>query len=282
MAALLVLDFDGTMTDAEEEGRPFRGGYLEDTATLLGRSLDEVLALAERFEAEVAADPQAHGWVYGGEIVAPASVDPYLRVMPVVRKIFDTFEAFANEGERNRLLDGILYKYNYLKTLTAFRDGAREALVALEGTDTYVVTNSHTDAVANKILTLGETPGGENALGWLVERVHGLARKYVVDDAFDLVPRDLSLPGLARPVKLRRKSYFDVLEALRAKVGAEWAEVAVCGDIFELDLALPLAMGARVGLVANAFTPEYERAFVQAHPLGRVVESLAELVDFVR
>lgn len=282
MSTVLVLDFDGTVTDAEQEGLPFRDGYLEDVATLLGRSLDEVLAMAAPFEAEVAASPQAHGWVFGGEIVAPASVDPYLRVMPVVRKIFDACSAFMDEGERNRLLDGVLYKYNYLKTLTAFRPGARELLCALEGTHSWVVTNSHTDAVAAKISRLGENPDGTNALGWLVERVHGRARKYVLDDSFDRVPDDLHLPGLSRPVKLRRKNYFEVLDALRADAGAEWSEVAVCGDIFELDLALPLAMGARVGLVANEFTPDYERAFVESHPRGRIVKTLAEIVDFVR
>lgn len=282
MATLLVLDFDGTMTDAEQEGLPFRGGYLEDVATLVGRPREEILAMAEAFEAQVAADPQAHGWVFGGDIVAPASVDPYLRIMPVARKIFDACGAFRDEGERNRLLDGILYKYNYLKTHTAFRPGARQALEALAGTATWVVTNSHTEAVAGKIEQLGRNPDGTNSLTWLVQRVQGLARKYLLDDGFDAVPRDLAVPGLSRPVKLRRKNYFDVLDRLRVDAGASWEEVAVCGDIFELDLSLPLSLGARVGLVANAFTPAYERAFVESHPRGRIVNDLSEIVDFVR
>ena len=37
---VLVLDFDGTMTDAEAEGRPFRDGYLEDLCTLVGRDAE--------------------------------------------------------------------------------------------------------------------------------------------------------------------------------------------------------------------------------------------------
>ena len=32
VAALLILDFDGTMTDAEAEGTPYREGYLGDLA----------------------------------------------------------------------------------------------------------------------------------------------------------------------------------------------------------------------------------------------------------
>ena len=69
-------------------------------------------ANAEGFEAEVAADPQAYGWLFHGHIVAPATVDPYLRIMPVARKIFDHYGAFQSEADRTRLLDGILYKYN--------------------------------------------------------------------------------------------------------------------------------------------------------------------------
>jgi len=274
MTRFVVLDFDGTMTDAEQEGAPFRDGYLEDVAVLCGRPLDEVKVLAGRFEAEVAKNPDAHGWLFHGHIVAPAIVDPYLRIMPVARKIFDACGAFPSEADRTRLLDGILYKYNYQKTRIAFRDGAREALAGLEGTETYVVTNSHTDAVRAKVEALGAA--------WLGPRVHGRAQKYVIDDAFDLVPQRLSLPGLSRPVLLRRRAYFELLDALRKTAGATWAELLVVGDIFELDLSLPLALGARVGLVVNDFTPAYERAYVEGHPRGTLVTSLARVPELAR
>ena len=49
------------------------------------------------------------------------------------------------------------------------------------------------------------------------------------------------------------------------------------GDIFELDLALPMALGARVGLVGNPRTPAYEREFVRASPRGRLIGRLDEV-----
>ena len=61
MTTLLVLDFDGTMTDAEREGAPFRGAYLDDIATLAGLPRDEVESLAVGFEAEVAANAHEEG-----------------------------------------------------------------------------------------------------------------------------------------------------------------------------------------------------------------------------
>ena len=66
------------------------------------------------------------GWRFDGKIVAPACVDPYFRIMPIARMIFDKVNAFPNPNERDRILDRILYKYNYQKTNTVFRPGAAE------------------------------------------------------------------------------------------------------------------------------------------------------------
>ncbi|MBM4292103.1 MAG: HAD family hydrolase [Deltaproteobacteria bacterium] len=286
MGKLVIFDFDGTLTDAEREGAPFRGGYLEDVATLTGWPLSRVAEAARRVEDEIAARPEAYGWLFEGQIVAPASVDPYLRMMPVARRLLDEAEALLNPTDRERVLDGLLYKYNYQKTTHCFREGAAECLQALlraqeEGAlSLRVVTNSHTDAVQAKIRRLEEeraaAGGGGPSLTPLVARVHGRAKKYALDDALTEVPRALTLPGLDRPVLLRRRHYHEALNALRAEAGAAWGDVWVFGDIFELDLSLPLALGARVGLMANAFTPAWERDFLRAHPRGHVLSALSE------
>ena len=52
------------------------------------------------------------------------------------------------------------------------------------------------------------------------------------------------------------------------------------GDIFEVAVAMPLSLGARVGLVATDRTPPYERAFVEAHPRARIIEHLSEIPAF--
>ena len=280
MSGLLVLDFDGTMTDAEVEGGPFREGYLEDVSLLCGIELEEAKRLAEVIEAEVYENAHAYGWDFGGRIVAPAVVDPYLRMMPVARKLMDRSGVFMNKEERTRLLDGILYKYNYGKTLNCFRDGARVVLESLKGTATYVVTNSHTIPVKAKLQSLGLEADGSCSLDWLVERVHGTAKKYYLDDDFTEVPESIHLDGLPRPVLLRRKKYHTVLEQLLDQENMDWADLVVVGDIFELDLSLPLAMGARVGLLKNSFTPGYEMAYLRSHPRGGVLSRVEEIPGF--
>ena len=278
---MLILDFDGTLTDAEAEGLPFRVGYLQDLATIVGQPLEEVTALCDRFTEAMMAERDQHGWMFDGYLVAPAAVDPYLRVMPVARMLLDHFGAIPDESTRSRLLDGILYKYNYPKSDISFREGAYSFLSAREGTDTWIVTNSATDPVREKVRELARQAEAPGSLDWLVERVHGFGKKYVIDSSFDRLPESMELPGLARPVLLRRKRYFDLLESLRAEAGCAWSDVAVVGDIFELDLCVPLHMGGRVGLLVNDFTPPYEQAYLDAHERGEVLHSLAAAGEWV-
>src|SRR5882757_7482628 len=132
---ILVLDFDGTMTDAEAEGRPFRDGYLDDLCALVGRPAydPEVRAIAEEVEAELMRAPETHPFLWMGRAVAPATVDPYLRMVPIAHRILDRFGVLASAVDRGRLLGSVLYKYNYAKTLghPMFRKHAGEALAAL-------------------------------------------------------------------------------------------------------------------------------------------------------
>ncbi len=281
MPTLLVLDFDGTMTDAEAEGQPFRAGYLDDLCTLVGRPAGdpEVLAIADAVEAELLATPGSHPFLWLGRAVAPATVDPYLRMVPIAHRIFDQFGVMPGSLDRGRLLGGVLYKYNYAKTLgrPVFRPNAGAVLAQLAATPTWIVTNSDTHAVAGKVEALDRACPG---VAPLAARVKGGAKKFDVVDDWDGVAHDLVVPGLDRPVLLRRHAYYDILAALVADAGATFFDLVVVGDIFELDLAMPLALGARVGLVASARTPAYERDYVAAHPRGRVIEDLAEIPDF--
>jgi len=275
---VLVLDFDGTMTDAEAEGRPFREGYLEDLCTLVGRKPGdaEVLELATRIEDELVGAPDKHAFMWMGRAVAPATVDPYLRMVPVAHAILDRFGALRDPDDRGKLLGGVLYKYNYVKTLgrPVFRAGAGEVLRELADREAWIVTNSDSHAVASKIAALDRAVPG---VAWLTSRVRGHARKFDVDETWTGADSELALPGLDRPVLLRRRAYHDILRTILDAAGETFADLVVIGDIFELDLALPLALGARVGLVASSHTPAYERAFVTAHPRAWVIEDLAEI-----
>ena len=278
---VLVLDFDGTMTDAEAEGRPFRDGYLEDLCVLVGKAPGdpEVMAIAEEVEAELIGAPASHPFLWMGRAVAPATVDPYLRMVPIAHRILDKFGVIPDATDRGRLLGNVLYKYNYAKTLghPVFRPGAGDALRALTDRDAWIVTNSDTHAVAGKIAALDREASG---VAWLTSRVRGHARKFDVDDAWTGVDGEMTIPDLDRPVLLRRRSYHAILRAILDAADTGFPNLVVIGDIFELDLAMPLALGARVGLVTSPHTPAYERAFVESHPRGMIIEDLSQIPAF--
>src|SRR5262249_51313057 len=102
-------------------------------------------------------------------------------------------------------------------------------------------------------------------------------------ERFAGLPAELTAPYLPRPIALRRGGYF---RALRDEVWEDDLEAPsrtiVCGDIFELDLALPSALGAHVHLLEREETPEYERAAVKALERGASSPDLRALVARVR
>ncbi len=278
MSSLLVLDFEGTLTDEEAGTETFRQSYYESLASITGWPIDHVRERAAAWEAHIMSG--GYGWVYDGHIVAPAAVDPYLRIKPVARMILEEAGVLPTE-ETLQVLFESLYQTNYPNSTTSFRPEAVDLLAALEHgeVETFVVTNSDERPVQAKILRLHAEHGGQP---WLGTRVYGAARKYIIDSSLEHVPQFLRLKGLDRPVLLRRGNYLRVLNNLRTGLGLPWNDVHVVGDIFELDLALPLALGAHVALLANEWTPEYERTFLSAHPRGQVLNNLDEVMPWLQ
>src|SRR5690606_32548849 len=75
---------------------------------------------------------------------------------------------------------------------------------------------------------------------------------------------ELQVEGLARPILLRRGRYFEALRRIWDETDTTPAGTLVCGDIFELDLALPAQLGARIHMLGREATPAYERDAVRA------------------
>lgn len=256
----VVLDFDGTFTDVEHEAVPFLDAYRTALAELVGASIDEPW---ERAVEKVRRDPDAYGFEFAGRIVAPSHADPYILATSVATLVLDE-AGLGSRVERAEALENI-FRTAYAESDTKFRDDAREVVEAVldHGAPVFVVSNSHTKPVTEKLARL--TPRGAEAL-----QVRGNARKFdlvepeVADDRFTRVPESLRVEGLSRPVYLRRGRYFDALKRIWDETDTTPAFTLVCGDIFELDLALPAALGASIHLVARERTPAYEHDAVAA------------------
>ncbi|WP_163784612.1 HAD family hydrolase [Myxococcus vastator] len=254
--ACVVLDFDGTFTDVAAESAPFLRHFRQGLAAAVGEDLESA------WEEEVAAlraGADALGWDLGGRVVAPATADPYLTATCAAHRLMQRFGQGQDEARRSDVVQK-LYRDAYAHSATAFKPEAKEVLEALvaTGLPVTVVTNAHTDLVEKKLDQLA--PRGREKL-----TVSGDARKFLLDapdapDArFTAVPETQTLDGvLRRPVYLRRGRYFEALKRVWEATGTTPEETLVAGDIYELDLALPAALGAHVQLVARDNVLPYE------------------------
>lgn len=255
----VVLDFDGTFTDVAAEGAPFVRHFKSHLAQLLGRDEGTLEDIWRQEEAAVLAGAHAFGWDVGGRVVAPATADPYLLSNCVARQLMSRAGVLTDPSERHEALQE-LYREAYKLTGMAFKPEAKEVLEALlaTGLPIWVVTNAHTDLVDAKLTKLA--PRGRERL-----KVKGDARKYLIEDPqpsdarFAALPESISFNELLpRPVYLRRGRYYEALRDIWMETGTAPEATLVAGDIYELDLALPAALGAQVQFVARTNALPYE------------------------
>jgi FMN phosphatase YigB (HAD superfamily) len=298
----VVLDFDGTFTEVEREAQPFLRAYQEYLADVLGKDEDLVLDLWKIAEQRVRSEPHRFGgFEENGRIVAPPS-DPYLRANAVARILCHRFNVLKNPLVRTETLQAI-FRLAYKNTATSFRADAAavlDALLAIEGVTVAFVTNATASVVVEKLDRLGLATRGERRpivvgdaykfgigneplppLRVLPERQQRTLAEW--NARFARVPEQLAAKYLPRPILLRRPAYF---RALRDDVwGDDLAgpeRTLVVGDVFELDLAFPAALGAHVHIVTREETPEYELEAVLANERGAASPDLKGLLERVR
>jgi FMN phosphatase YigB (HAD superfamily) len=269
----IVLDFDGTFTQVDEEAAPFVDAFRAGLREHVG---EERMAGWDRAAARIEQEPERYGWEYDGVVVAPAHADPYVRCTTIGQLLLD--EKGVTPGRRTEILQA-LYKSCYPLSLTVFRPEAKRVVEAIvqSGIPVFVVTNSATEHVRAKIDALD--PVGKKQID-----VRGDARKFVLHEPdkahpmFAALPERTTVQGLPRPVFLRRGYYFEQLRKIWDETGTGPETTIVCGDIFELDLAMPARLGARVHLVARPSTPDYELRAVRGVPGGSTSRDLGGLL----
>lgn len=273
MTECVVFDFDGTFTRVDEEAEPFVAAFRRELAEHVSQ---ERIVRWEMAHHTIDADPCHFGWEYEGRIVAPAHADPYIRCT-TIGQILLTEEGIG--GARQREILEQLFRKCYPLTRTVFRDDAKFVLEVLlgSGMPVYVISNSATDHVHAKLDALD--PRGKSKL-----RVHGNAKKFVICEpekstpAFESLPPEMRVPGLERPLFLHRGHYFDALRKVWDETGVRPERTLICGDIFELDLAMPARLGTQVHLVARPGTPDYELRAARTSPGGGTSQELIGLL----
>lgn len=243
----LLSDFDGVWTHPAEEARA--QGVALDAALVEAappEQRDAARAWVARARRVIAAEPTRWGWAPGGRIAAFADEDPFgehsamLHVLaehaksdPVAAAIRDgalavghaSLEAFGLASH----LEGVeLVEAARGPGVLATAAEAGRALLR-SGVEIVVVSNSNGEKLARWFAHAGlpNHPHPEREPGAL--RLRGNAGKHLLDRAGS---ETLALDGVA--IELRRPRYEAILR--------EEAPDAIVGDVFSLDLALPLSL----------------------------------------
>jgi len=285
----VVLDFDGTCTQIEPVHAGFSASYV---AILEAANRQPAGSLAGAWESAVrrvrAASPEAGWTLLGAPSTAPAAADPYILAGEVTALLL-------REGAiRDAPPDA--YARAYAANPAPWRPELPEVLAALvaRGLRVGFVSNSDPHMIQTR---LGDVLHADRALRRQIA-VRGDAAKFRVVELpvgaagpgaahraeFERLDGAVRAGGLSRPIYLRRGAYFDALCGLWAELGGDYAiaETLVCGDIWELDLAMPRALGAAVHLIRRPppfATCSYELA--QLASPADVSDDLRGLVEHV-
>ncbi len=259
----ILTDFDGVWTRLEGQAQAVGDARVSRLAGISGWDPDRIARCLERVAAAVAAHPLEHGWRNGGRITAYADEDPFLMNSALVNGVGlvaaggdRECQALAarlearGHGDLTRLGSEI-----FLEASRTFLErnghemveGAAAILEALlQVADVVFCTNFAADAVARTWARHGVALDGTDPRVSL----HGNARK---QDLGGGAPEHRTFGG--RPVAVDRPFYRKVLLSEMPNI--------VVGDVFSLDLALPLALretvpelrGLRCCLCRTPYTP---------------------------
>ncbi|MBC7398116.1 MAG: hypothetical protein H7333_11790 [Bdellovibrionales bacterium] len=240
----IVMDFDGVYTDPSHEGvacsRSFRDKILSLQMKEVGlETIENVESWLGELRARQASQPFQFGWRSEGRVSAFAFEDPFIRNIGLA----DYLDSLVAQGDTRakkvlaRLKQtekihsfGELSEWSFLQLAVkkAPDHGAKAwVMKALEkGHEVYIVSNSATLKI-EEFLTQNDYPEGKRPL------VRGGARKF-------------GLGKKPRPFLLSKTADFNVeVDTDRPEYEKLLLEIkpdAVIGDVFSLDLTLPIRL----------------------------------------
>ncbi len=280
----VIIDFDGTLTAEESQARPLAEKSLDTLANEIVRAPRPQLATDyEATRARLLKSPHRYWWEVNGLIASYCTEGAFILNTTTLQVMLRENAAYAQAVAASfpqPQYDAVVDCTNYLfhrhtaELPPAFRPGARDVLTLLSADpdcSPVILTNSLGDKVRRLLSTQG--------LDSLVD-VLGDTRQYEMDPTWD---HRFSHPDFGAvqiwPVSeeyridLRRPAYY------RALVAAiqDGSRLVVVADTLSLPGALPLFMGIPFLLLRTPYTPAWCAEAVNDHPLGHVLDDLAEL-----
>ncbi len=250
----LISDFDGVWTNQNIEADYVWKYIINAAASLTGFTPQKVDELLKQCKTEMDNTPYEFGWFNNGGIACYYQEDPF----GDNNAIFDFIDRASSKNSYSNFKQQIaeikeavkkkakmtLAEFSndcFMKATTQFKLEGKLKPVETAGTivkklnsagvEIVVVSNSKTEKIEHLFRKAGQTVTNETSI--VRGRLHSIgdAKKFVIDKSFTELPESFKITGRFN-VSLRRKNYFKILLAEKPDY--------VIGDVFSLDLGLPL------------------------------------------
>ncbi len=302
----LVSDFDGVWTNQEIEAGYVWNHITSSLAALTGESKETIGGLLNGCKKEMDRQPYEYGWFFDGSVAAYYQEDPFgdnNAIFDYINRAASTRSYSNFKQQIAKMKAAILEKTKmslaeysndcFIKATTQFKlegklkpvETAGEIVNKLNsaGVEIVIASNSKTEKIEHLFRKAGHTVTNERAIRRGRLHAIGDAKKFVIDRGFSEVPDSMEIKGKYK-VNLRRKNYHKIL--LQEKPDY------VIGDVFSLDLALPLYMRLNDSRVKNLkviqkvqdHTPDWVKDFLSKEEfkgIAFMVDSIDDLPGLI-
>ncbi len=249
----IILDFDGLLTNLEQEAEHVVDIFYTTLAAQLGKSEELFAQEVKQLKQEYAGTNTQ--WEMYGQPTARWDADPYGQATVLADTIYEATNPKDPDKTRNLVK---AFRSAQTKAPTYLHPEAKSLVHVLEKeANLVVVTNSDPQQTREKLATIDFS-----------HDVIGNAKKYLAD------PDYTQLPELHRHARIRRPHFHTILKQLEEQRGFTPKNTVLAGDIYEFDLALPQHLGYGTVL----FSP-HGQADKDIHAMnGRVASNYQELL----
>ena len=245
-----LIDFDGTLTNIQSEYQKDYDLVVKHMADL-GVSAERFKPLFDRAIDEIMQHPTLYGWPDNGRLSAFCDEDVFMHIIAGIMMIHehvisgdeaysDIRQALDNAGVSLMDVAESCHQAMSREPLDAFNTPQPEVVSVLRtlldrDCEIVIASNSGAQRITEKLKFVDLKPVAHEDNPSARFRVRGDARKYALDD----VPNPVVFGS--RTIDVARSHYAKIIREERPQV--------IIGDVFSLDLALPIEMARREPMI---------------------------------
>ena len=297
----VIFDFDGTLTNIQYESRLVMEAFNRRALEACGNREDVWNLVLQSAVQEVELFPECHGWLHKSRMTEFADEDLFAKMLGITQCLdawLLTIDARI-EPYVSCIPEADLKSFSFRQLINEAYDEMNaaplcdecciepEAVACIEKLlsrqyEVVIVSNSKSARIIEKLEYSGLKPVWHNDNHSAQFRVRGYSRKYILDEEPNIQKFG------KRHIDVSRSAYQEIIEDERP--------MAIVGDIFSLDLALPLYLSRcepllydemQLYLRLRSYTPEWAKEAMR-HPdpecmaSPRFLENMADLTELMR